>query len=169
MSWECGPLRCSAAYMSLWSPHNNMALLRCMQRSRLNARVKLRTKTKKRTLIAIRSIVFHLYGYWVAALAVWSRQSSHSQDAISLSAASAASSDNYLLTMFISLVWQSSKEGLTEGAISLNESTLLLQGPSFCSSCDVFHVLYSFAYWAGVKNVKGCIVEWAADTLQAVR
>lgn len=61
----------------------------------------------KRTLIAIRPIVSHLYGYWVVPLAVWSRRSSHSQDAISPTAATIASPCNYLLTMFISLGWQS--------------------------------------------------------------
>ena len=108
VSVECGPLHHSSVYMSLCSVPTTTQLYgnACcclLWKSGWNSAHEI----KRRTPIAIRPIVSHLYGYWVVPLAVWSRQSSHSQDAISLTGAAAASSGNYLLTMCISLGWQS--------------------------------------------------------------
>lgn len=107
VSFECGPLHHShCIYVALLCPTTRLYWNACgglLWMSGWNSEHKI----KKRTLIAIRPIVSHLYGYWEVPLAVWSRRSSHSQDATSLTGASAASSGNYLLTMFISLGWQS--------------------------------------------------------------
>lgn len=110
----------------------------------LGSLVKTGHKIKKRTLIAIRSIVSYLYGYWVVPLAVWWRRSSHSQDATALTGAAVASSGNYLLTMFISLGWQScySWVWLKGRDHFLQPKTALLQGWGFCPSCDLFHVFF---------------------------